>query len=160
MASCVARDAGVNWPVIEAIRGRGWRIEQIPSCPELVLAGAERGWKSRAEYGSPAFLPHFIGVAATAADMIAWRLGRGEDAVLYGVEGSPSTGVHVAWDRREGTDEDGFLQVQPQPALSPRAWQVSITAPRAPRRRGSSFLGGGRRRRRWRFGCGSGSRVW
>jgi hypothetical protein len=109
MASCVARYAGVNWPVIETIRGRGWRIEQIPSCPELVPAGAERGWRNRTEYGASAFLPHFAGVAATAADMLAWRLVRGEDAVLYGVEGSPSTGVHVSWDRLDGREEDGLV---------------------------------------------------
>jgi predicted secreted protein len=89
-----AHCAGVYSPIVDVLRDRGWRIEQMP-CPELAFTGLNRFWAVREQLDTPAYRRHCRRLAAAVADMIAVHAGRGEDIVLIGVEGSPSMGVHI-----------------------------------------------------------------
>ena len=89
-----AHCAGIYSPVVDVLRDRGWRIEQMP-CPELAFTGLNRFWAVREQLDTIAYRKHCRRLAAVVADMIAVRAAHGEDIVLIGVEGSPSMGVHV-----------------------------------------------------------------
>jgi predicted secreted protein len=89
-----AHCAGVYSPIVDVLRERGWRIEQMP-CPELAFTGLNRFWAVREQLDTPAYRRHCRRLATAVADMIAVRAERGEDIVLVGVEGSPSMGVHI-----------------------------------------------------------------
>ncbi len=89
-----AHCAGVYSPVIDVLRAKGWRIEQMP-CPELAFAGLNRFWAVREQYDTAAFRRHCQRLAAAVAGAIAARVQQGEDIVLVGVEGSPSMGVTI-----------------------------------------------------------------
>jgi predicted secreted protein len=97
-----AHCAGVYSPVVDVLREKGWRIEQMP-CPELAFAGLNRFWAVREQYDTAAFRRHCARLATAVADVIALRVDRGEDVVLIGVEGSPSMGVTItSSDPRRG----------------------------------------------------------
>jgi predicted secreted protein len=97
-----ARCVGVYSPVVDALRDKGWRIEQMP-CPELAFAGLGRWWEVIEQYDTPAYRAHCRRIAATMADMIAVRVSRGEEVMLVGVDGSPTMGVNVtSSDSRRG----------------------------------------------------------
>ncbi|HKR68529.1 MAG TPA: hypothetical protein VJT16_06800 [Streptosporangiaceae bacterium] len=97
-----AHCAGVYSPVIDVLREKGWRIEQMP-CPELAFAGLNRFWAVREQYDTAAFRRHCARLATAVADVIALRVDQGEDVVLIGVEGSPSMGVTItSSDPRRG----------------------------------------------------------
>src|SRR5229473_167970 len=49
-----AHCAGVYSPIVDVLRARGWRIEQMP-CPELAFAGLNRFWAVREQYDTAAF---------------------------------------------------------------------------------------------------------
>jgi predicted secreted protein len=89
-----AHCAGVYSPIVDVLREKGWRIEQMP-CPELAFTGLNRFWAVREQLDTAAYRRHCQRLAGAVADMIAVRAGRGEDIVLVGVEGSPSMGVHI-----------------------------------------------------------------
>jgi predicted secreted protein len=97
-----AHCAGIYSPVIDVLREKGWRIEQMP-CPELAFSGLNRFWAVREQYDTAAFRRHCARLATAVADAIAVRVDRGEDIVLIGVEGSPSMGVTItSSDPRRG----------------------------------------------------------
>jgi predicted secreted protein len=48
---------GIYSPLVEVLRDRGWRIEQMP-CPELAFAGLNRFWAVREQYDTAAFRRH------------------------------------------------------------------------------------------------------
>ncbi len=89
-----AHCAGVYSPVLDVLRARGWRIEQMP-CPELAFTGLNRFWAVREQLDTAAYRRHCRRLAMTVADMISVRVRQGEDIVLIGVEGSPSMGVRI-----------------------------------------------------------------
>jgi predicted secreted protein len=89
-----AHCAGIYSPVVDVLRDKGWRIEQMP-CPELAFTGLNRFWAVREQLDTAAYRRHCQRLAATVADMIAVRAERGEEIVLIGVEGSPSMGVRI-----------------------------------------------------------------
>ncbi len=89
-----AHCAGVYSPVIDVLRERGWRIEQMP-CPELAFTGLNRFWAVREQLDTAAYRRHCRELAAGVAEMISLRAARGEQVALIGVEGSPSMGVRV-----------------------------------------------------------------
>jgi predicted secreted protein len=89
-----AHCAGIYSPVVDVLRERGWRIEQMP-CPELAFTGLNRFWAVREQLDTVAYRKHCRRLAAAVADMMAVRARRGEDIVLIGVEGSPSMGVRI-----------------------------------------------------------------
>jgi len=89
-----AHCAGVYSPIVDVLRARGWRIEQMP-CPELAFSGLNRFWAVREQYDTAAYRRHCQRLAVAVADVISLRAGQGEDIVLIGVEGSPSMGVRV-----------------------------------------------------------------
>jgi predicted secreted protein len=81
-------------PIIDVLRERGWRIEQMP-CPELAFAGLGRFWAVREQYDTAAFRRHCQRLATAVAGAIEARVQQGEEIVLVGVEGSPSMGVTI-----------------------------------------------------------------
>src|SRR5690349_12162433 len=89
-----AHCAGVYSPIIDVLRERGWRIEQMP-CPELAFAGLGRFWAVREQYDTAAFRRHCQRLATAVAGAIVARVQQGEEIVLVGVEGSPSMGVTI-----------------------------------------------------------------
>jgi predicted secreted protein len=89
-----AHCAGIYSPVIDVLRARGWRIEQMP-CPELAFTGLNRFWAVREQLDTPAYRAHCRRLAGTVADMISVRARQGEQIALIGVEGSPSMGVYI-----------------------------------------------------------------
>ena len=94
--------AGVYAPVVDVLRDRGWRIEQMP-CPEMTFAGMNRFWAVREQYDTAAFRRHCQRLATAVAGAIAARVQQGEEIVLVGVEGSPSMGVTItSSDPRRG----------------------------------------------------------
>lgn len=93
---------GVYAPLVELLRERGWRIEQLP-CPELSFAGLNRFWAVREQYDTLAYRAHTRRLAAAMAGAIEARVAAGEPVVLVGVEGSPSMGVCItSSDPRRG----------------------------------------------------------
>ena len=108
-----ARCPGVYSPLVDELRGAGWRIEQMP-CPELAFTGLNRFWAVKEQLDTTAFRRHCRRLAAAAAGAIVHHVERGDDVILVGLEGSPSMGVHITssdpelggrpiW--HEGTDE-------------------------------------------------------
>src|SRR5215470_558755 len=89
-----AHCAGIYSPVVDVLRDKGWRIEQMP-CPELAFTGLNRFWAVREQLDTPEYRRYCRRLASGVADMIAVRAAQGEDIVLIGVEGSPSMGVHI-----------------------------------------------------------------
>jgi predicted secreted protein len=89
-----AHCAGVYSPVVDVLRAKGWRIEQMP-CPELAFTGLNRFWAVREQLDTAAYRRHCRRLAATVADMISVRVQQGEDIALIGVEGSPTMGVRI-----------------------------------------------------------------
>ena len=89
-----ARCPGVYSPLVDELRQRGWRIEQMP-CPELAFTGLNRFWAVREQYDTTAFRRHCRKIAAAVAGAIEVHVARGDDVILVGIDGSPSMGVHV-----------------------------------------------------------------
>lgn len=89
-----AHCAGVYSPIVDVLRTKGWRIEQMP-CPELAFSGLNRFWAVREQYDTAAYRRHCQRLATAVAGAIAARAGQGEEIVLIGVEGSPSMGVTI-----------------------------------------------------------------
>ena len=112
-----AHCAGVFSPIVDVLRAKGWRIEQMP-CPELAFAGLNRFWAVREQYDTAAFRRHCARLATAVADVIALRVDQGEDVVLIGVDGSPSMGVELTaasdeWGGRPDKPRDEDYPVTP-----------------------------------------------
>jgi predicted secreted protein len=89
-----AHCAGIYAPIIDVLREKGWRIEQMP-CPELAFTGLGRFWAVREQLDTAAYRRHCRKLASTVADALEMRVRQGEDVILLGVEGSPSMGVRI-----------------------------------------------------------------
>lgn len=89
-----ARTPGIYPPLVEELRARGWRIEQMP-CPELAFTGLHRFWAVKEQLDTLAFRRHCRRIARVVASAIEARVEQGDDVVLVGLEGSPSLGVCV-----------------------------------------------------------------
>src|ERR1051326_3715103 len=89
-----AHCAGVYSPVIDVLREKGWRIEQMP-CPELAFTGLNRFWAVKEQLDTAAYRRHCRRIAGAVAGAIQVHLARGQQVVLVGIEGSPSMGVAI-----------------------------------------------------------------
>jgi predicted secreted protein len=89
-----ARCPGVYSPLVEELRARGWRIEQMP-CPELAFTGLHRFWAVKEQLDTSAYRRHCRRLAGAVAGAIEVHVRRGDDVIVVGIEGSPSMGVHV-----------------------------------------------------------------
>src|SRR5947207_10122120 len=89
-----ARCPGVYSPLVEELRDKGWRIEQMP-CPELAFTGLNRFWAVKEQLDTAAYRRHCERLAEAVAAAISVRVTKGEDVVLVGVEGSPAMGVTI-----------------------------------------------------------------
>jgi predicted secreted protein len=86
--------AGVYSPIVDQLRERGWRIEQMP-CPELAFTGLHRFWMVKDQLETTAYRRHCRGIARAVVNAIEVHVRRGDDVVILGIEGSPSLGVHI-----------------------------------------------------------------
>jgi predicted secreted protein len=89
-----ARCPGIYSPLVDLLRERGWRIEQMP-CPEHGFLGLHRFWLVKDQADTLAFRRHCRRQAKVVAGAIAVHVERGTDVVVIGVEGSPSMGVRI-----------------------------------------------------------------
>src|SRR5215472_7361274 len=71
-----AHCAGVYSPVIDTLRDKGWRIEQMP-CPELAFTGLNRFWAVREQLDTAAYRRHCARLAEAVAAAISVRAGQG-----------------------------------------------------------------------------------
>jgi predicted secreted protein len=107
-----ARYRGLVNPVVEALRSRGYLLQQLP-CPELAFAGARRWWAVYEQYDTPACRAHCRRLAQSIAPLIEQYLRRGDELILIGLDGSPSTGVRFTsskpdWGGRPNRPDDDW----------------------------------------------------
>jgi predicted secreted protein len=95
-----ARYRGMVNPVVEALLSRGYRLQQLP-CPELAFAGVRRWWAVYEQYDTPAYRDHCKRLAQAIAPLIEQYLRRGDEVILIGLDGSPSTGVRFTSSKPE-----------------------------------------------------------
>jgi len=108
---------GVVSPVVEALRRRGYLLQQLP-CPELAFAGVRRWWAVYEQYDTPAYRDHCRRLAQAIAPRIEEYLRRGDEVILIGLDGSPSTGVRFTssapdWGGRPNRLQDDW-QIVPR----------------------------------------------
>ena len=111
-----ARYRGMVSPVVEALLARGYQLQQLP-CPELAFAGARRWWAVYEQYDTPAYRAHCRRLALGIAPLIEQFLRRGDEVILIGLDGSPSSGVRFTsskpdWGGRPNRPEDDWDIVQ------------------------------------------------
>ncbi len=115
-----ARYRGVVSPVVEALRRRGYEMLQLP-CPELAFAGARRWWAVYEQYDTPVYRAHCRRLALAIAPLIEGHLRNGDDLILIGLDGSPSSGVRFtsskpAWGGRPDRPTDDW-EIVPRPGI-------------------------------------------
>jgi predicted secreted protein len=115
-----AHYAGLVSPVVEELRRRGYVLQQLP-CPELAFAGVRRWWAVYEQYDTPAYRTHCRRLAQAIAPLIEGYLRRGDEVILIGLDGSPSTGVRFTsskpdWGGRPNRPEDDW-EIQPRPGV-------------------------------------------
>ena len=99
-------------PVVAALRARGYLLQQLP-CPELAFAGVRRWWAVYEQYDTPAYRAHCRRLAQAIAPLIEQYLRRGDELILIGLDGSPSTGVRFTsskadWGGRPNRPDDDW----------------------------------------------------
>jgi predicted secreted protein len=107
-----ARYRGLVNPVVEALRSRGYQLMQLP-CPELAFAGVRRWWAVYEQYDTPVYRAHCRRLALSIAPLIEQHLRDGDEVILIGVDGSPSSGVRFTssnpgWGGRPDRPEDDW----------------------------------------------------
>jgi predicted secreted protein len=107
-----ARYRGLVNPVVEALRRRGYALLQLP-CPELAFAGVRRWWAVYEQYDTPAYRAHCRRLAQAIAPLIERHLRQGDEVILIGLDGSPSSGVRFTsskpeWGGRPNRPEDDW----------------------------------------------------
>ena len=107
-----AHYAGTVSPLVATLRARGYALQQLP-CPELAFAGARRWWAVYEQYDTPVYRAHCKRLAQAIAPLIERCLRRGDDVILIGLDGSPSTGVRFTsskpdWGGRPDRPEDDW----------------------------------------------------
>jgi predicted secreted protein len=103
---------GMVYPVVEALRSRGYLLQQLP-CPELAFAGVRRWWAVYEQYDTPAYRKHCKQLAEAIAPLIESFIRRGDEVILIGLDGSPSTGVRFTssqpqWGGRPNRPQDDW----------------------------------------------------
>jgi predicted secreted protein len=86
--------AGIFSPLVTRLRRSGWTLRQMP-CPELAFAGLRRFWAVREQYDTPAYRAHCASLARAVAGQLEADLAGGGEALIVGIDGSPSMGVHL-----------------------------------------------------------------
>src|SRR5262249_12464254 len=135
-----AHCAGVYSPIVDVLRAKGWRIEQMP-CPELAFAGLNRFWAVREQYDTAAFRRHCRRLAVAVAGAIAARAERGEEVVLVGAEGSPSMGVTITSSDPDRGGRPSWPEGTPEHTGGEGIFVGGLHA--QPDRRGTTFRGPG-----------------
>ena len=103
---------GVVSPVVQALRARGYVLQQLP-CPELAFAGVRRWWAVYEQYDTPVYRAHCRRLARAIAPLIERHLRQGDEVILIGLDGSPSTGVRFTssrpdWGGRPNRPQDDW----------------------------------------------------
>jgi len=127
---------GVVSPVVEALRRRGYLLQQLP-CPELAFAGVRRWWAVYEQYDTPAYREHCRRLAQAIAPQIEEYLRRGDEVILIGLDGSPSTGVRFTssnpdWGGRPNRPEDDW-EIVPRRGIWIEELEAELTRRGLPR---------------------------
>lgn len=127
---------GVVSPVVAALRARGYQLQQLP-CPELAFAGVRRWWAVYEQYDTPAYRAHCRRLAQAIAPLIEGFLRHGDEVILIGLDGSPSTGVRFtssqpAWGGRPNRPEDDW-RILPRPGIWIEELQAELARRGLPR---------------------------
>src|SRR6202049_2895225 len=80
-----ARCPGIYSPLVDVLRKKGWRIEQMP-CPELAFTGLNRFWAVREQYDTAAFRRHCQRLASAVVGAIEVHVKEGRAGVVVGLE--------------------------------------------------------------------------
>src|SRR3982074_2894412 len=78
-----AHCAGIYSPVVDVLRDKGWRIEQMP-CPELAFTGLNRFWAVREQLDTAAYRRHCQRLAAAGAALSTARAPPGGENAAVG----------------------------------------------------------------------------
>jgi predicted secreted protein len=123
--------AGIFSPLVTRLRERGWTIRQMP-CPELAFAGLRRFWAVREQYDTAAYRAHCARLARAVAGQVETDLRSGGEALIVGIDGSPSMGVHVTasgdWGGRPAVPADEQYPVVPGSGLFTEALLAELDA--------------------------------
>lgn len=87
-----ARCPGIVAPVVEILRGDGYRLEQLP-CPEATFSGMNRWWQGKEQYDTPGYRNHCRNLAQMFVDQMEPYLRNNDEVLIIGLDGSPSSGV-------------------------------------------------------------------
>jgi predicted secreted protein len=123
-------------PVVEALKSRGYQLQQLP-CPELAFAGVRRWWAVYEQYDTPAYRAHCRRLAQAIAPLIEEHLRRGDEVILIGLDGSPSTGVRFTssqpqWGGRPNRAQDDW-EIVPRPGVWIEELQAELARRGLPR---------------------------
>src|SRR5256885_9204525 len=129
---------GAHYPglvvqVVEALRRRGYGLRQLP-CPELAFAGVRRWWAVYEQYDTPAYRTHCRRLAQAIAPLIEGYLRRGDEVILIGLDGSPSTGVRFTPTKPIGAGGPNRPQQDGGVPPPPGFWNSDMEARRRPPR--------------------------
>src|SRR5438552_18613369 len=80
---------GLVSSVVEALRSRGYLLQQLP-CPVLAVAGQRRWWAEREPYDPPAYRAHCRRLALPVTPRHLPSRRRGAVVILIGHHRSPS----------------------------------------------------------------------
>jgi predicted secreted protein len=113
--------AGVYSPLVDRLRADGWTLRQLP-CPELAFTGLHRFWAVRQQYDTRAYRAHCERLARAVAGAMEADLRDGGDAMVVGIDGSPSMGVRLtasdgSWGGRPAVPEADQYPVVPGAGL-------------------------------------------
>lgn len=111
---------GIVSPVVQVLRERGYIVQQLP-CPELAFAGVRRWWAVYEQYDTPVYRAHCRRLAQAIAPLIERHIRQGDEVILIGLDGSPSTGVRFTssrpdWGGRPDRPQDDW-DIVPRPGV-------------------------------------------
>ena len=127
---------GMVSPVVAALRARGYLLQQLP-CPELAFAGVRRWWAVYEQYDTPVYRAHCKRLAQAIAPLIEEYVRRGDEVILIGLDGSPSTGVRFTssrpdWGGRPNRPQDDW-EIVPRPGVWIEELQAELARRGLPR---------------------------
>lgn len=127
---------GMVSPVVAALRTRGYLLQQLP-CPELAFAGVRRWWAVYEQYDTPVYRAHCKRLAQAIAPLIEEYVRRGDEVILIGLDGSPSTGVRFTssrpdWGGRPNRPQDDW-EIVPRPGVWIEELQAELARRGLPR---------------------------
>jgi len=86
---------GIVNPVFHVLEREHFGIVQMP-CPEVAYGGLKRWWQVVEQYDTPIYRGYCKELASNVVDQVEQYLANKDAAIIIGIDGSPSCGVHYA----------------------------------------------------------------